>query len=53
MPPVIYVPIGSEYYWEVVSGEIIREVTGPVTMSSKFGWVLSRTRMVHRVSQQA
>ncbi|XP_065918882.1 uncharacterized protein [Dysidea avara] len=43
----IDVLIGSDYYWEVVSGEIVRDVAGPVAMDSKFGWVLSgpvRTR---------
>ena len=33
--------IGSDYYWEIVTGEIVRDVAGPVAMSSKFGWTLS------------
>ena len=30
----------SDYYWEAVSGEIVRDVAGPVAMNSKLGWVL-------------
>ena len=33
--------IGSDYYWEVVTGEIMRDASGPVTLNSKFGWILS------------
>ena len=33
--------IGSDYYWEVVTGEIKRDASGPVALNSKFGWILS------------
>jgi len=33
--------IGPDYYWDIVTGETVRDVAGPVAMSSKFGWILS------------
>ena len=33
--------IGSDHYWEVVTGEIVRDASGPVALNSKFGWILS------------
>ena len=33
--------IGSDYYWDVVEGEIIRGAEGLVAVRSKFGWLLS------------
>ena len=33
--------IGSDYYWCVVTGDIIRGESGPVALSSHFGWLLS------------
>ena len=33
--------IGSDYYWHVVTGDIIRGESGPVALSSHFGWLLS------------
>ena len=33
--------IGSDYYWDVVDGEIIRGAGGLVAVRSKFGWLLS------------
>ena len=33
--------IGSDHYWEVVTGNAVREGNGPVAVSSKFGWILS------------
>ena len=33
--------IGSDHYWRFMYGEIIRGDSGPVAVSSKFGWVLS------------
>lgn len=33
--------IGSDYYWEVIEGEIIRGTEGLVAVLSKFGWLLS------------
>ena len=33
--------IGSDHYWDVVTGDISRESDGPVAIDSKFGWLLS------------
>ena len=33
--------IGSDFYWDLVLGEINRQKGGLVAMSSKFGWLLS------------
>ena len=32
--------IGSDHYWDVVSGDIIREASGPVAIKSIIGWLL-------------
>ena len=37
----IDVLIGSDYYFDIVSGDVIRGCSGPVPVSSMFGWVLS------------
>ena len=37
----IDVLIGSDYYWEVVTGNIVREIGGLAAVSSKFGWLVS------------
>lgn len=33
--------IGSDHYWDLVTGETIRGNSGPTTINSKFGWLLS------------
>ena len=33
--------IGSDVYWDVVTGEIIRGASGPVVINTRLGWVLS------------
>ena len=33
--------IGSDHYWDIVTGETIRGNSGPTAISSKFGWLLS------------
>ena len=33
--------IGSDFYWEFVTGEIIRGQSGPVAIQTTLGWVLS------------
>lgn len=33
--------IGSDYYWQLVTGEIRRGEDGPVALHTRFGWVLS------------
>ena len=37
----IDVLIGSDYYWTIVTGEVMRINGGPTAMSSKLGWLLS------------
>ena len=33
--------IGSDYYWQPITGEIRRGEDGPVALQTRFGWVLS------------
>ena len=33
--------IGSEYYFDILTGEIVRGESGPVAINSEFGWVVS------------
>ena len=33
--------IGSDVYWEIVTGEVIRGNHGPVAINTKLGWILS------------
>ena len=33
--------IGSDYYWQLVTGSICRGTSGPVVVHTKLGWVLS------------
>ena len=33
--------IGSDLYWEIVTGELCRGVFGPVALNTELGWVLS------------
>ena len=40
-PSAIDVLIGSDYYWTIVTGEVMRINGGPTAMSSKLGWLLS------------
>ena len=35
------IPIGSDQYWELVTGDILRSEEGPTAMRIKLGWVLS------------
>ena len=37
----IDVLIGSDYYWDLVTNEIVRGDFGPTAINSKFGWLLS------------
>ena len=37
----IDVLIGSDYYWQLVTGSICRGVYGPIAVHTKLGWVLS------------
>ena len=33
--------IGSDFYWDLVLGEVKRQDNGLVAISSKFGWLIS------------
>ena len=33
--------IGSDYYWDIITGEVARGDDKLVAVSSKFGWVVS------------
>lgn len=33
--------IGSDHYWDLVTGDVRRGTSGPVAICTKFGWVLS------------
>ena len=33
--------VGADYYWDIVSGEIIQWEKGPTAVTSKLGWLLS------------
>ena len=33
--------IGSDFYFEILTGEVVRGDSGPVAVNSKFGWVVS------------
>ena len=37
----IYILIGADYYWSIVSNEIIRGSSGPIALKSKVGYILS------------
>ena len=37
----IDVLIGSNFYWNIVTGDLRRGEYGPTAISSKFGWLLS------------
>ena len=41
MPLDIDMLIGSDFYWDLVTGETIRGQCGPVAINTKLGWVLS------------
>ena len=34
--------IGSDFYWQFMTGKIVKEGTGLVAIESKLGWILSR-----------
>ena len=39
--PNIDILIGSDFYFEILTGEVLRGDSGPVAVNSKFGWVVS------------
>ena len=40
-PMCIDVLVGSDYYWELVTGEVSKGASGPVAIHTRLGWVLS------------
>ena len=38
----------SDFYWDVVIGDLVRAEKGPVAVSSKFGWLLSGPMKVNQ-----
>ena len=42
-PEAIDILIGSDWYWNIVGGEVIRTQGGPTAVCSKLGWLLSGT----------
>ena len=39
--------IGMDHYWDLVTGEVIQRVGGPVAMHTHMGWVLSGSLSVY------
>ena len=37
----VHILIGSDYYWELVTGSVCRNEHGPTAIYTKLGWVLS------------
>ncbi len=35
--------VGSDQYWQIVTGEVIKGESGPTAMNTKLGWVLFRS----------
>ena len=46
----IDVLIGSDFYFDVVSGDVVRGNSGPVALGSTFGWTLSGHAIVEESS---
>jgi len=48
-PLEVDVLIGSDLYWDILTGETIRGQCGPVDIGTRFGWVLSGPTISSRV----
>ena len=44
---MIDILLGADYYYKVVTGEIIKGDTGPTAVASKFGWLLTGPVKLH------
>ena len=45
--------VGSDYYWDLTTGEIHRGESGPVAINMKLGWVFAGPAHIkHHVNQQ-
>ena len=42
--------IGSDIYWNVITGKVVRGESGPIAIHSKVGWILSGPVDRHEVS---
>jgi len=40
-PLEVHMLIGSDFYWRLTTGEVLRGQTSPVAINTKLGWVLS------------
>ena len=49
----IDVLIGSDHYWDLVTGEIRRGASGPVAIQTQLGWVLSGPVHMHTLDQDS
>ena len=45
--------IGSDFYWSLMTGEVMVSATGPVAMNGKLGWVISGPSSCDRESDRA
>ncbi len=45
--------IGSDYYWELATGEVRRGIGGPIAIRTRLGWVLSGPTMSWHPSQSS
>uniref|UniRef100_A0A1X7UCX5 DUF1758 domain-containing protein n=1 Tax=Amphimedon queenslandica TaxID=400682 RepID=A0A1X7UCX5_AMPQE len=45
--------IGSDQYWSLLTGEIMKSNNGPVALNSCFGWILSGTAAVKQSSARS
>ena len=47
--------IGADHYWDIVTGDITREGDGPVAITNRLGWLLSRPArdQINRFSRTA
>lgn len=43
--------IGSDYYWDLVTGSVCRSTKGPTALHTKLGWVLSGPTISNEVMQ--
>ena len=49
----IDVLIGSDYYWELVTGKIRTSECGPIAVNTQMGWVLSGSVLLSGQEQQS
>ncbi len=52
-PIGIDVLLGSDHYWDLLTGEVRRDTEGPVAISTKLGWVLTGPAPVGAEARQS